>query len=65
MLDSIQILHDLGYLHRDIKPDNFLMDIYDSSKIYLIDYGLIKKYIDDQGNHIPFRKDLKLCGTPR
>ena len=65
MIASLKSLHSFGYLHRDIKPDNFLVDLQDNSKIYLIDLGLIKKYVDEKGEHFPFREGLKLCGTPR
>ena len=32
-------------IHRDIKPDNFVMGLDDNKKqLYLIDYGLSKKF---------------------
>ena len=45
MLDRLQILHGLGFVHMDIKPDNILLPMdYESSSnnfhIKLIDFGM-------------------------
>ena len=66
MLMAIKKIHECGYVHRDIKPDNFVLgrDQY-SGNIYLIDLGLAKSYVDDNGNHIEYRKDRGINGTIR
>ena len=47
MIARLQFMHAKYYLHRDIKPDNFLIGIGKKSNIlYLIDFGLAKKYRD-------------------
>ncbi|RLN88113.1 hypothetical protein BBJ28_00015768, partial [Nothophytophthora sp. Chile5] len=41
MVMAIQSVHDLGYIHRDMKPDNVLLDAHGHLK--LTDLGLCKK----------------------
>lgn len=40
MILSVDALHRLGYIHRDLKPDNFLID--DQGHLVLADFGLSK-----------------------
>jgi serine/threonine protein kinase len=43
-LSRIEFLHEEGYIHRDIKPDNFLTGIGKNKYIvYLADFGLAKR----------------------
>lgn len=45
MIDRIETLHSCRFLHRDIKPDNFVLEAGPNPKqIYLIDFGLSKHY---------------------
>lgn len=64
MLSRIEYLHSLGYIHRDIKPENFMVGL-DKSQIYLIDFGLSKKYLDPSGVHIPYKEKIGFVGTAR
>lgn len=66
MISRIEYLHSRNFLHRDIKPDNFLMGAKKKShKLYLVDFGLAKKYIGKDGRHIPYKENKNLTGTAR
>jgi serine/threonine protein kinase len=60
-------LHNKHYLFRDIKPENFLVGLHDNSHIvYIIDFGLSKKYRDPRTLiHIPYKEDKNMTGTIR
>ena len=67
MIQRIEYIHSTGYIHRDIKPGNFVVGKGENSKkIYIIDFGLSKRYIDKNTNrHIPYREGKGLTGTAR
>ena len=62
----IKYIHSMGYLHRDVKPENFLFGIgNESKKMYAIDFGLSKRFLDDNNTHIPMKHHKKFTGTIR
>ena len=67
MISRIEYIHNKGFIHRDIKPDNFLMGLGKKGNlVYVIDFGLAKKYRDSRTNsHIPYRENKNLTGTAR
>lgn len=65
MIDVVRYVHSCGYIHRDIKPDNFVIGIEDHRKLFIIDFGLAKKFIKRSGAHIDFSDSKKFCGTAR
>ncbi len=65
MLDTIKYIHSCGYIHRDIKPDNFVIGHKDPKELFCIDFGLAKKYTNKKGEHIPFAENKRFCGTAR
>jgi serine/threonine protein kinase len=59
-LDRLEYIHSKFFIHRDIKPQNFVIGRNDPDVIYLIDFGLSRKYRSSRTNkHIKF-KNLKL-----
>ena len=67
VLSRIEYMHEKGFIHRDIKPENFVIGLNEKSNlVYLIDYGLSKRYKDkNSGQHIPYRENKQLVGTVR
>lgn len=67
ILSRIEFFHSKNFLHRDLKPDNFVIGFdQNSNRIYIIDYGLAKKYRDSiKGTHIPYKENKTLTGTAR
>ncbi|XP_027333475.1 casein kinase 1-like protein 1 isoform X1 [Abrus precatorius] len=67
MINRVEFIHSKSFLHRDIKPDNFLMGLgRRANQVYAIDFGLAKKYRDSSTHqHIPYRENKNLTGTAR
>ncbi|OHT15864.1 CK1 family protein kinase [Tritrichomonas foetus] len=66
-LTIIEFVHKKKYIYRDIKPNNFLIGKgKEVNKIYLIDFGLAQKYINDENNqHVEYKEGLSVTGTAR
>ena len=64
MLRCIEQLHKDGYVHCDIKPANFLVRSNRACPICLIDFGLARKFVNDE-KHISFRENVGFTGTSR
>lgn len=61
MIRAIETLHNCGFIHRDIKPKNFVTFTNDSVK--LIDFGIVSRWRDSIGTHVKLYKNCKFRGT--
>ena len=67
LISRLEYVHSKNFIHRDVKPDNFLMGLGKKGNlVYIIDFGLAKKYRDQKTHqHIPYRENKNLTGTAR
>jgi serine/threonine protein kinase len=60
----LEKIHKSNIIHRDLKPDNFMVD-KDFKNLYIIDFGLSKKYVKENGEHIKYKTNKSPTGTLR
>ena len=63
----METLHKLGYVYRDVKPENFMMGIGRNSRnVYMVDFGLSKRYKDNISKMmVPYKEGVSMVGTVR
>lgn len=67
MIEILEFIHNKHVIHRDIKPDNFVIGLKEKRKyIYILDFGLSKKYRSSRTlQHYQIVKSKNLTGTAR
>jgi serine/threonine protein kinase len=67
MLTCLEFVHKKHFIHRDIKPDNFMLGIKErKNQVYLIDFGLAKRFEDPRTRkHLEYAEGKSLTGTAR
>lgn len=61
-IDILETIHKNYVLHRDIKPQNFMIS---NEEIFLIDFGFSCFYVDEKVEHLPSVESQNIVGTPK
>jgi len=65
-IDIIENIHNSFVLHRDIKPQNFMIK---NNELFIIDFGFSTFYIDDNKKHLQVKtnniENCNIIGTPK
>ncbi|VDP16556.1 unnamed protein product [Soboliphyme baturini] len=66
-IESVRQVHEVGYIHRDVKPRNFVVGIeeHDRRIVYILDFGLARRFRQEDGIMCQPRPKAKFRGTTR
>ncbi|PAV62780.1 hypothetical protein WR25_23413 [Diploscapter pachys] len=65
MITALRYMHNAGWIHRDVKPANFCVGLEDVRRIYLIDFGMCRYYLQTDGSLKPRQSHASFHGTVR
>ena len=67
LVNLLEKLHEKGYIHNDLKPDNVMIgdpeDPESFYQIHLIDFGLSTKFLNEDGSHVKQHNDVNFRGN--
>jgi serine/threonine protein kinase len=64
ILERLEWIHSKDIVYRDVKPENFLIGINDPNVIYIVDFGLCKKFRSSKtGKHLLPKLTGRFNGT--
>ncbi|KAI5119746.1 hypothetical protein M0805_004078 [Coniferiporia weirii] len=65
IIECVEYVHSKGIVHRDIKPDNFLMGLNSSnSAVHIVDFGLARRFRHPETlEHFPYFEGHDFFGT--
>ena len=65
-IERLKFIHSKNYIHRNIKPENFVIGLEDPHVIYLHNFYLCEKYRSSKTNqHAKFKYTKEIVGTER
>lgn len=68
LVQRFRELHEMGWLHLDLKPNNLVLSSGkisspESSAVALIDFGISKSYLTPSLQHVKMEKDVRFAGN--
>ena len=65
-IERLKFIHSKNYIHRNIKPENFVIGLEDPHVIYIQNFYLCEKYRSSKTNlHAKFKYTKEIVGTER
>ncbi|CAI2340285.1 unnamed protein product [Caenorhabditis sp. 36 PRJEB53466] len=66
IVEALSSLHGKGWLHRDLKPTNCCLGVEEKRKqVYLVDFGMSRRFRNDDGSNREKRTYCGFRGTTR